>query len=201
MTLTTDTLRTAIARLDAAFDKHADELNRLDGNLGDGDLGVTMNRGCKAMAELASDLPDDLGQAFMKCAQAFTKSSGSTYGTILATGLMRAAKACKGRDGISWGEVSGLLGDALKAIAARSKGQLGDKTVLDTLDAARVATEGSEDPAAMHAAAVAAVRETLAQMRNQPARQGRARIFGDKTIGLDDPGMVAFLYIVEALAD
>ena len=37
------------------------------------------------------------------------------------------------------------------------------------------------------------------QVEHQPAKQGRARIFGDKSIGLDDPGMVAFKRVVEAL--
>ena len=34
-------------------------------------------------------------------------------------------------------------------MSQRGKGQLGDKTVLDVLEAARAATEGIEDPAAL----------------------------------------------------
>jgi hypothetical protein len=39
----------------------------------------------------------------------------------------------------------------------------------------------------------------LDHFRNQPARQGRARIFGEKSVGKDDPGMVAFQRIIEGL--
>ncbi len=40
----------------------------------------------------------------------------------------------------------------------------------------------------------------LAEFRDRPFRQGRARIFGEKGLGRDDPGMVAFRRIVESLA-
>ena len=84
-------------------------------------------------------------------------------------------------------------------MSSRSQGQLGDKTILDALDAARAATEGLADPRAMASAANEAVASALEHFRSQPSRQGRARIFGDKSIGQDDPGMVAFKRILESL--
>jgi len=197
--LTTEVLRAALGRVAQKLEACSDELNALDAQLGDGDLGVTMVRGARAVREELPRLPDDLGMALLKCAQAFTKLSGSTYGTILATGLMSAAKATKGRTEVAWSEVSTLLGNALQAMAQRSGGQLGEKTVLDAVEAARAATQGLSDPAALAASADAAVAECLNRFRNQPARQGRARIFGEKSVGKDDPGMVAFQRLVAAL--
>jgi hypothetical protein len=55
------------------------------------------------------------------------------------------------------------------------------------------------DPQLMLDAARNAARQTLERFRQQPNRAGRARMFGEKTIGLDDPGMLAFLRVVEAL--
>jgi phosphoenolpyruvate---glycerone phosphotransferase subunit DhaL len=197
--LTTAVLREALEGIVEKLESSADELNSLDAQLGDGDLGVTMVRGARAVKGELPSLPDDFGLALMKCAQAFTKLSGSTYGTLLATGLMNAARATKGHTEIPWSEVSSLLGNALQAMAQRSGGQLGEKTVLDALEAVRAATEGLNGPAALVAAADRAVVECLDRFRNQPARQGRARIFGEKSIGRDDPGMVAFQKIIEAL--
>jgi len=196
---TTATLRDALTRVIEKLEACADELNALDAELGDGDLGVTMVRGGRAVLAELPGLPGDLGMALVKCAQAFTKLSGSTYGTLLATGLMRVAKATKGRTEVPWLEVSPLLGDALAAMAQRSGGQLGEKTVLDALEAVRAATQGLDDPAALLAAADRAMAECLERFRNQPARQGRARIFGNKSIGKDDPGMVALQRMIEAL--
>jgi dihydroxyacetone kinase-like protein len=197
--ITNDVLRAALARLAAKMESCSDELNALDGQLGDGDLGVTMVRGTRAVAAELAGLPDDVGMALLKCAQAFTKLSGSTYGTLLATGLMSAAKATKGRTEVPWSEVSSLLASAVQSMAQRGGGKLGDKTVLDAVEAARAATQGLDEPAALLKAADDAVRECLDRFRNQTARQGRARIFGDKTIGMDDPGMLAFERIIQGL--
>jgi dihydroxyacetone kinase-like protein len=84
-------------------------------------------------------------------------------------------------------------------MSQRSGGKLGDKTVLDALESVRAATDGLQDPVTLAAAADQAVAAALDRFRDQPARQGRARIFGDKTIGKDDPGMVAIKRITEAL--
>lgn len=197
--LTSATLRDGFQRIAEKLESCADELNTLDAALGDGDLGVTMVRGTRSLAKELPQLPEDVGAAFMMCAQSFTRVSGSTYGTLLATGLMSAANATKGRQEIPWEEVSALLGGALEAMSHRGKGQLGEKTVLDALESARSATKGLNDPMVLIEAADQAVAACIDRFRNQPSRQGRARIFGEKSVGRDDSGMVAFKRIIEAL--
>ena len=117
-----------------------------------------MTRGMALVAEAAPELPDDLGQALLRCAQAFTRSSGSSYGTLLATGLMAMAKATKGRTAIEVAELSGLVAAARDAMIARGKAELGGKTVLDSLDAVAKALDGVADPAAAAEAAPRAAR-------------------------------------------
>ncbi|MEM6942166.1 MAG: dihydroxyacetone kinase subunit L [Pseudomonadota bacterium] len=199
MSLDRAALQAAIARLKDAMDRDADELNTLDGALGDGDLGVTMTRGMALVAEGAADLPEDMGRALLACAQAFTKSSGSSYGTLLATGLMAVAKAVKGETEIAPARISELTAAALDAMQARGKAELGGKTVLDSLDAIARATEGLTDPTEIAKAAAQAVTDALDAFREKPATVGRARIFGEKSIGLDDPGMLAMARIVQAV--
>src|SRR5271157_4345881 len=198
--ITTAVLRGALARIAAKMELCSDELNALDAQLGDGDLGVTMVRGTRAVVSELPQLPDDVGMALLMCAQAFTKLSGSTYGTLLATGLMSAAKTTKGRTEVPWSEVSPLLAGALQAMAQRSGGKLGEKTLLDSVEAVRAATEGINNPTALVMASDQAVGKCLDRFRHQPARQGRARIFGEKSVGKDDPGMVAFQRIIEGLS-
>ncbi len=199
MALTTESLKTGLTRIAAAMEAAADELNTADGKLGDGDLGVTMVRGGRLVTEALPELPEDVGLALMKCAQAFTKTSGSSYGTLLATGLMSAAKATRGRTEVPWAETGALLAGALEAMRLRGKASLGDKTVLDAIDAARVEIGDLDDPTAIAEAADRGVAAALDQFRDQPNKVGRARIFGNRSIGLDDPGMLAFKRVVEAL--
>jgi dihydroxyacetone kinase-like protein len=200
MTLTVADLRGAVTRLTAAMERDFDALNTADGALGDGDLGVTLTRGMRAITELSPGLPDDLGQALLACAQAFTKTSGSSYGTLMATGLMSMAKALRGRTEVEASEVSALIAGARDSMQARGKAELGGKTVLDSLDAMAKATAGLDDPQAVAEAAATSAAKALTEMRGRIATIGRARIFGEKTIGMDDPGMLAMVEIAGAIA-
>ena len=197
---TTATLADALRRIAKQMESSADDLNALDGKLGDGDLGVTMSRGSVHVLEALPGFSADVGQAFLACAQAFTKESGSSFGTLLASGLMSAAKATKGQTTVPWSEVSNLLRGACTTMTTRGKASLGDKTVLDVLDAAAHATEGLDEPQAILQSALKATQETMDRLRSKPAQVGRARIFGDRSIGLDDPGMAAFRTILQGLA-
>lgn len=195
MSINKASLLTAIDRIASAMERDFDELNTADGALGDGDLGVTMTRGMRAIIEKKDELPDDLGMALFQCAQAFTKSSGSSYGTLMATGLMSAAKVLKGQSSIQTGEVSALIAGARDKMQERGKAELGGKTVLDALDYVAKATDGANDAAQ---ASATAVDQALDDFRDKPATIGRARIFGEKSIGMDDPGMLAMQRIVKA---
>ncbi len=199
--LTTPVLREAIGRVRSKMVACQDELNSLDGQLGDGDIGVTLVNGFERMESDAADLPEDVGLAFLKCAQALTRAGGSSYATLLATGFMAAAKEAKGQTELGWDSVSSLLQAALDKMAERGKSALGDKTVLDALHAAQAAAGGKANPQDVLFAVDEAVDAALAEFRERPCRQGRARIFADKSVGMDDPGMVAFKRMVEALAD
>lgn len=198
MGFTTSDLRAAAARLATAADGAQAELNALDGQLGDGDLGITVATGWKEVANEA--MPEDVGMAFLAASKAFQRVSSSSYGTLTATALMAAAKKTRGRTDIPWSEVPGLVAAARDAMMERGKGALGDKSVLDILDAVAKAIDGMDDPRAMAAASTAAATAALDEFRSKPNRLGRARMFGDKTVGMDDPGMRAFALLLGGLA-
>ena len=165
MSIDRPALVAAIARLTMAMERDFDMLNAADGELGDGDLGITMRRGMGLVSENTDTLPDDLGLALLQCAQAFTKSSGSSYGTLLATGLMAIAKPVKGKTAVDASEVSELVAAARDKMQDRGKAELGGKTVLDSLDAVAKATAGLTDPGAVADAAAKAVDDALEALR------------------------------------
>jgi len=197
--ISTESIQSGIKRLAQAMEQSADELNTADGLLGDGDLGVTMIRGFRQILADLETLPEDIGMAFFQCAKAFTKSSGSSYGTLLATGVMAIAKVKKGQTGIELDEVSELFDTALEAMQMRGKASLGDKTVLDVIAAARDAAKNQTDGQTMLNSINQAINDTMKLFQNRQSQIGRARIFGEKSIGLDDPGMLAFKRMFESL--
>ena len=198
--ITTDSIKTAATKIAQLMEESADELNAADGLLGDGDLGITMVRGFREIIEVRDSLPDDVGMALLQCAKAFTKSSGSSYGTLLATGLMSVAKKKKGQQEIQVEEISALLDDALDAMKQRGKAELGDKTVLDVIAASSQAAKDQSDGSSVLKAINDAVSGTIDEFRSRQSKIGRARIFSEKSIGLDDPGMLAFRKMLEALS-
>ena len=190
----------AVRRLQEEMPTHFDTLNTADGKLGDGDLGITMTRGMEEISSVIDDVPDDLGLAMLKCSQAFTKSSGSSYGTLMAIGMMAIAKQIKGQTTVEPSELAELVLAARDQIKSRGKAEFGGKTVLDSLDAIYKCMSGLTDLEDIRKAVVLAADEALTEFRDKPATTGRARMFGEKSIGLDDPGMLAMKFIVYAIA-
>ena len=197
--ISTTSIQSGVKLLAMSMEQSADELNTADGQLGDGDLGVTMIQGFRNILEILDSLPEDIGMAIYECAKAFTKSSGSSYGTLMATGMMAVAKVKKEQTGIELEEVSGLFNEALNAMQKRGKASLGDKTVLDVIAAARDAIKNQSEGQIMLNSINQAINETMDNFRNRQSQVGRARIFREKSIGLDDPGMLAFMRMFESL--
>lgn len=199
MPLTVASLRHAITRILAALEREHENLTSLDGQIGDGDLGITLLKAFRELDRIKADLPDDLGQAFMQSAAAASRVSSSSFGTLLATSLMAVARQTKGMDAVGWAQVPGFLQKAVEAMQARGKANLGDKTVMDAVAGAAEAAAGLDEPDALRAATRQGTAAALDDFREKPSKTGRARIFAERTVGMDDPGMVAFKVMVEAL--
>jgi dihydroxyacetone kinase-like protein len=190
-------VRDAISRIQQQVQQTAEDLCARDGQLGDGDLGITLEKAFNRLAEIAPTLPDDLGKAFAAAAAAISKVSSSSFGTLLATGLLAAAKQTIGKIELPSTAVPDLLRTACQKMSERGSASLGDKTVLDTVDAAARALDFHPEDSV--GAVITAVDETLSLYRDRECKIGRARIFSERSVGLDDPGMVAFRVMVGAL--
>ena len=118
----------------------------------------------------------------------------------MATALMAAGKLSKGKIEVDGAEIPALLEAAQEAMISRGGASLGDKTILDSMDAIISALKSAPESARQLDVAATAASDAVEQFRNRPNKIGRARIFGDKTIGLDDPGMVAILRLVTLIA-
>lgn len=196
MSISTVEIQGAITKIAAGIAPVGAELNELDGLLGDGDLGVTLVNGFTNLADNADELPDDVGMALFTCAKLMTQASGSSFGTLMATGLMAAGKVMKGRTEMDASELPHMLQVAQQAMIDRGGASLGDKTLLDSIDYVASSLAADESDASRLGVAETAATAALDNFRDQQCKVGRARIFGDKTVGMDDPGMVAVLRLI-----
>lgn len=195
-------LSAALVRCCDAAEAAADELNALDARLGDGDLGVTLARCAANVRGVLASAGAATPAALLKgAAQACAKASGSSFGTLLTVGLLTASRVTGDRTVLDHPTCIALLADVRQALSTRGGAQSGDKTMLDSLQAVEAALTACDpgDQAAWPIAAVLGAKQALEDFRSRPNRIGRARMFGERSIGLDDPGMVAMLRLVEAL--
>jgi len=113
--------------------------------------------------------------------------------------LPSAGKRCAGTQALGRADLATLLGEVVATLSARGGANLGDKTVLDALQAVHLAMADASEEEDLRRIAIDAVGEALDAFRDKPNRIGRARMFADKTIGMDDPGMVALKRMVESI--
>lgn len=192
------TVKAALERWALAMHASAPELNELDGRLGDGDLGATLNKCAANVRAALPTMPDAIDGIFKACALACAKASGSSFGTLLAQAFVTASKRCAGRDTLAAGELAPLIEEIVGALSARGGAKPGDKTMLDSLSAIATALAGAGADGEPGQLAVTAAQRALDTFRDRPNRIGRARMFADRSIGLDDPGMVAVLRMTQS---
>ena len=165
-----------------------DEFNAIDGQIGDGDLGVTILHGLEEVNNNNTKFSDDMGANFMICSQAFVKKSGSSFGTLIAFSFMHVSKNLKGKSECNHKDIVGILETALKTILERGKTNLGDKTIADTLNLIIIKLKDSQNYSEIFKLAT---KQALDDFKGKKIKIGRARMFEDKTKNLDDPGMFA----------
>ena len=165
-----------------------DDFNEADGKIGDGDLGITIKSGLEEINNNMNRFNDDLGSNFMICSQAFVKKSGSSFGTLIAFSFMNISKNLKGKSKCNHEDIMNIFQTALKTILDRGKSNLGDKTIADSLDLIIKKLKDNQNYSEVFKLAT---KQALEDFRGKKIKIGRARMFEDKTMDLDDPGMFA----------
>ncbi len=165
-----------------------DDFNSADGKIGDGDLGVTILHGLEEVNNSISKFSDDMGANFMLCSQAFVKKSGSSFGTLIAFSFMNISKNLKGKTECNHKDIITIFETTLKTILERGKTNLGDKTIADSLD---LIIKNLKDNKNYSEVFKSSTKQALEDFKGKKIKIGRARMFEEKTMDLDDPGMFA----------
>ena len=149
-------------RLRTVFADQREALIALDGQVGDSDLGITMNKAFDAAAaSIDADLAGaderratgsnaaesnaadsdatggdpNLGKTLARAGMAMARAAPSTMGTLMATGFMRGGRALDGNGttAIDTAAMAAFWRAFADGIAERGKARPGDKTVVDVL--------------------------------------------------------------------
>lgn len=189
-------LAPAVLRACNAIEEARDRLTLLDQASGDGDLGLNLARGARALNENISrlerqSLPEALKTIALTLQNVVGGSSGALYGVL----FLRAASALTNASNgglYRWGSA---LVQGCAAVSEIGGAAAGDRTMLDALlPFATTLMEGTHagKPAGevLEAAAQAAEAGAIATARMLP-RRGRASYLGERALGHQDAGAVA----------
>lgn len=186
------------------MEENRDYLIELDQQNGDGDLGLSMCSGFKALNDfLAATHEKDLGKMFMQASRTFNEAAPSSLGTILSFGMMGIAKALRGKSEITTKEMADALCAGVNNIMEKAKCRPGEKTILDALfpGVEALCRNADQDLTIACREAAKAAAEGSENTRNMKSVHGRAAYYGEKSIGILDGGSVVGKLIFEGIAD
>ena len=188
------------------FAEKREQLTELDSAIGDGDFGISLDRGFTAVqAELSANPPADLRSVFQNVANVLIRTMGGTSGPLLGTFFLRAGAACAGKSELTPADVVALFQAGVDGIQQRGKAALGDKTMLDALlpavDAMRAALEAGHGLAEILERGAAAAEAGMLATRTLQARKGRGSYLGDRSIGHQDAGATGSYLLLKAAAE
>ncbi|GAB4522090.1 MAG: dihydroxyacetone kinase subunit DhaL [Anaerolineae bacterium] len=204
--LTRDQIITLLTAVADEMIANKDELAALDAELGDGDLGRTIERGFKAIKEsLAGEdgQEPDMGKLLFKEGKAFSNGAPSSFGALFGTALMKGGMALKGKEAATYHDLAEATQAALDALMERGKAKPGDKTMLDAIQPAiqamRAADAEAEQGVFWRAAADAA-RKGAEDTKDMQSQIGRASWQQERSTGKMDPGAWAIAMMLDAAA-
>ena len=188
--------RRLVTRMANSVIAHADELTALDAAIGDGDHGHNMKRGFEAVladveGSSALPLPELLRAIGMKLIMKVGGASGPLYGTLFVT-LGKETPPNPTRE-----EVVTALREAIEAVKARGKSNVGQKTMIDVLTPALAEFAAGRSLNAVADMARRAAEATV-PMR---ATRGRASFLGERSVGHMDPGARSAALMIAAVCE
>ena len=182
-----------------------DHLTELDAAIGDGDHGVNMDRGFRAVAAKLSTVGDkDIAQILKTTGMTLVSTVGGASGPLYGTFFLQVAQSSAGKDELSLNDWIAMLEAALNGIIARGKAAVGDKTMLDTL---APALQALKDAAIRNATLAEALSQSAAAAQDGMqatlplvARKGRASYLGERSASHIDPGAVSMYLLLKTAA-
>jgi dihydroxyacetone kinase-like protein len=205
-------LRTAAERLH----DEAPRLTSLDQAIGDGDHGINMDRGFKAVVAAldARTAPDPAvtdqaatAELLRVVGRTLISTVGGASGPLYGTAFLRASGAVAGLAEPASGAAAivAALEAAATGVGTLGKSTTGEKTMLDALvpaaSAARAALDGGADAGAAIQAARDAAQAGAEATIPLLATKGRASYLGERSIGHQDPGATSSALLLATLAD
>ncbi|MCE4092499.1 dihydroxyacetone kinase subunit DhaL [Priestia aryabhattai] len=203
MKFTAEDLKTFLKNVVNVIEENKDYLSELDRKLGDGDHGVTMSIGWQAIDEkLNGELQSeqDCGKICITTGRTFLSAVGSSVGPLYATGFLRGAKVFQNKSELTGEDLKDFWIAFIEGIKERGKAEVGDKTMIDTLQPALESLEHNfnqtNDFRKSFLQAVSDGEKGMESTKNLLSKRGRSSRLGERSVGCQDPGATSAFLIL-----
>jgi dihydroxyacetone kinase len=195
----------SLRAVSAALQKAEHTLTELDSVVGDGDIGLSLTRGARAVDAALPDLDTAHPAAALHAlASILRRELGGTSGPLYAAFVVRGASHLAERDEVdspaAW---AAAFRAGIEGVQTLGGGKAGDRTMLDAMipaaDAMDAAIARGDAAPAILRAAVEAAQAGVEATRQMRPRLGRSSYLGDRTLGHADPGAFAVALWLEAI--
>lgn len=177
------------------------ELTEIDSHFGDADHGLTMVKIANAIEGAVAEADGGIQEMLDDAAMAVMVLNGGSAVPLWNTWLDALQEAAPEGDTADAAQLKAMFANALEDLSDMSGAKVGDKTMMDAFIPACEAIAACEgDEAALFDAAAQAAEAGAENTKNFAAKFGRAKSYGDKTIGTPDAGAVSMARFFKGLA-
>ncbi len=199
--ITKEELATRLRNACAAVIAAEEELTEIDSHFGDADHGLTMVKIAGAIDGAVVEADGGIQEMLDDAAMAVMVLNGGSAVPLWNTWLDALQEAAPEGDTADAAQLKAMFAHALEELSDMSGAQVGDKTMMDAFIPACEAIAACDgDEAALFEEAAQAARAGAENTRNFASKFGRAKSYGDKTIGTPDAGAVSMARFFEGLA-
>lgn len=176
------------------------ELTEIDSRFGDADHGFTMSKIANTISN-SVDGAENIQEMLDNAACAVMGINGGSAVPLWNTWLDGLQEHSVAADSMTVEQVKEMFQGAYEELYDMSTAEVGDKTMMDSLVPATKAIQAWEgDIDGLFEAAAKAAEEGAENSKNFVSRFGRARSYGEQTIGTPDAGAVSMKYFFVGLA-
>ena len=179
-------------------------LTDADRNLGDGDHGLGMERGMKAViGKIESSSFNQISDVFKATGMAMMSSMGGASGALFGTLFRNGGKVLDGAETLNSEGLKSFLKAANEGVKSRGGASPGDKTMIDALEpAAQEASENISLPLFELIKLVAQAAECgKDKSKDMIATMGRAKTLGERSLGHPDAGACSVAIILKSMSE
>jgi len=193
-----------VQNLIRTIQKNKDYLGELDGQIGDGDHGINMNKGFTLCEKKLEGTNSNMTHSFEVLSQTLMEDIGGSMGPLYGVFFEAMAEKSDGETEIGAVTFDVMLKEAVAQVEDIGNAKRGDKSLLETILPAQEAFTAALAAGKDFAAAIGEMRDAAEigwkSTKDMVAKIGRASRLGERSRGFLDPGATSSYLLLDSMA-